>query len=327
LYVNNNGQHNYLLKFKDFYFALSVTNINLLETLEDFEIRDDNVFIVMYPKSGKLFERHLLSLLMAPMKKPNTETFVGGISQSELIPNILFNYSNCFVFLYNDETILTTQAPCNLHFLENRMIGALEAMSYRVVNSLVVHSPFCLPPLSSMTSYFHFSKSLIVLEDFDNMEDFMERFLDGKGNYEFFVNLWFDHIRGWYEHRHDFKILFMMYEEMKKDLRSAVLKISSGFFFFEKELSEEDVDAVVEQATFQNMASDPQINYDYILKDTFTLFVLLSHLFVVLVLIPLCTPGDWKRQLTVEQNGRLDRIFQSKMEDLPLKFIWDLNEE
>lgn len=29
-------------------------------------------------------------------------------------------------------------------------------------------------------------------------------------------SFWVDHIRGWYEHRHDFNILFMMYEEMKK---------------------------------------------------------------------------------------------------------------
>ena len=29
-------------------------------------------------------------------------------------------------------------------------------------------------------------------------------------------SLWFDHIKGWYEHRSLFNIQFMMYEEMKK---------------------------------------------------------------------------------------------------------------
>lgn len=29
-------------------------------------------------------------------------------------------------------------------------------------------------------------------------------------------SLWFDHIIGWYEHRYDFNIMFMMYEEIKK---------------------------------------------------------------------------------------------------------------
>ena len=43
-----------------------------------------------------------------------------------------------------------------------------------------------------------------------------------------------------------------------------MLKISS---FLEKELSEEDLDAVVNQAAFQNMKVDPQANYDSILKN------------------------------------------------------------
>ena len=42
-----------------------------------------------------------------------------------------------------------------------------------------------------------------------------------------------------------------------------MLKISS---FLEKELSEEDLEAVVRKATFQNMKFDPQANYDHVIK-------------------------------------------------------------
>lgn len=52
--------------------------------------------------------------------------------------------------------------------------------------------------------------------------------------------------------------------QLFQDLRSSVVKISS---FLEKELSEEDVDAIVRQATFENMKSSPQANYDSILQN------------------------------------------------------------
>ncbi|XP_045150222.1 amine sulfotransferase-like [Echinops telfairi] len=105
---------------------------------------------------------------------------------------------------------------------------------------------------------------------------------------------------------------------MKKDLRSCVLKICS---FLEKELSDETVDDVVRKATFQNMKSDPQANYNKIIKEE-----------VGVRTDDVCflrkgTVGDWKHHLTVEQSEMFDRIFQRKMKDIPLKFTWDVKEE
>ncbi|KAH0506708.1 Amine sulfotransferase [Microtus ochrogaster] len=168
---------------------------------------------------------------------------------------------------------------------------------------------------------YNFERSLVkmnILENIDNQEIRDDDVFIVTYPKSVVGSKWFDHIRGWYEHRHDFNIMFLSYEDMKKDLRGSVLKICS---FLQKELSEEDVDAVVRQTTFQNMKSDPQANYDHNVKkeigtrnDQGTFF-------------RKGTFGDWKHHLTVEQNERFDRIFNRNMKNIPLKFIWDINEE
>ncbi|KAF5919986.1 hypothetical protein HPG69_014352, partial [Diceros bicornis minor] len=71
-------------------------------------------------------------------------------------------------------------------------------------------------------------------------------------------------------------------------------------------------------ATFQNTKSDPRANYEHVIKHEWGTRTNEGGL------LHKGTVGDWKHHLTVEQNERFDRIFQRKMKDFPLKFIWDI---
>ncbi|XP_065590867.1 amine sulfotransferase-like [Cyrtonyx montezumae] len=140
----------------------------------------------------------------------------------------------------------------------------------------------------------------------------MERFLAGK----VLCSAWFDHVSGWYNHANDFNILFLTYEEMKKDLRSAVLKICN---FIGKKLSEEETESVVRQATFENMQKDPRANYENMPDD---IAVKGKGRF-----LRKGTVGDWKNMMTVAQSERFDEVLKEKMQTLPIKFTWDMDSE
>lgn len=72
-------------------------------------------------------------------------------------------------------------------------------------------------------SYYHHTKSIPGYRFVDGLfDDYFELFIDGLidfGDY-------FDMTLSWYEHRNDPNVLFLTYEELKKDTDANVLKVA-----------------------------------------------------------------------------------------------------
>ncbi|XP_023368305.1 amine sulfotransferase-like [Otolemur garnettii] len=285
-----------LFTFKGFTLARVAIKTDHLEKLDDLEIRDDDVFIVTYPKSGTVWSKQILSLIYFEEHRTRT----AHLDTIYRVPFLEYCIGKEDLGERPSPRLFNTHLP---YYLVPRGLKDKKAKVVYLYRN----------PKDVLCSYFHFIKMYAVFKAGDTMEEFMKQFLEGKVQ----GGLWFDHIRGWYEHRSHFNIQFMAYEEMKKDLRSSVLKLCK---FLGKDLSGEAVDDVVRQATFESMKDDPLANYENVLNTRVGVTRREGHF------LRKGTIGDWKNHMTVEQNERFDKIFQNQMKDFPLPFIWDINE-
>ncbi|KAM8809900.1 amine sulfotransferase-like [Eudromia elegans] len=285
----------YLFSHKEFYFGTNITTPEYIDSLETFEIRDSDVFIATFPKSGTVWTQNILSLIIYEGHRNGTE----DIANVDRIPWLEYNIKHMDYAALPSPRVFATHLP---YYLTPRDLRNKRARVIYVTRN----------PKDVLVSYFHFSKIVNTVEEVSDFNVFMERFLAGK----VLGSSWLDHVAGWYRHAQDFNILFLTYEEMKKDLRSAVLKICN---FLGRNLSEKELESVVRQATFENMRKDPRANNEKMpgqLKEDREGHFMRKG-----------TIGDWKNFMTVAQSERVDEVLKEKMENLPIKFIWDMNDK
>ncbi|XP_075453806.1 amine sulfotransferase-like isoform X3 [Ascaphus truei] len=175
----------FMFKHRGIYFPTEFIVPEYIDSLEHFEIRESDVFLVTYPKSGTIWTQQIMSLIFNEGHRNGTES----IDNNARVPWLEIKYPTMDYNSRPSPRLFTSHLP---YFL---MPNDLRNKKGKHLLIVVLTTRRC---------------------DVAEMRRCRRAVIYGS---------WFDHVTSWYANKKDFNILFMTYEEMIMDLRSSVLKI------------------------------------------------------------------------------------------------------
>lgn len=120
---------------------------------------------------------------------------------------------------------------------------------------------------------------------------------------------YFDHLQSYWAHKDDANVLLVLYEDMKKDIRTVIRRIGK---FLDIDLKDELLERIVTVTSF-----------DYLKKADFNQKIMPAHKVATFQFIRKGIVGDWRTTLSKEQSRLLDERFQEKTKDIPqLNTLW-----
>ncbi|XP_043831579.1 sulfotransferase 1A1-like [Dromiciops gliroides] len=267
-----------------------------LEQLKDFQAWPDDVLISTYPKSGTTWVSEILDMiyqggdvekcqrapifLRVPFLEFKAPGIPSGIETLKEIP---------------PPRLLKTHLPLSL--VPHSLLDHKVKIIYVARNAKDV-----------AVSYFNFYKMAKVHPDPGAWEDFLEEFMTGQVSY----GSWYQHVLEWWELRKRYPVLYLFYEDMKKDPKREIQKITE---FVGRPLPDDILHRIIQQTSFKKMKENPMTNYSTVPVE------IMDH--SISPFMRKGTTGDWKNTFTVAQNERFDADYEEKMAGSDLHFCTD----
>ncbi|XP_077982727.1 amine sulfotransferase-like [Glandiceps talaboti] len=285
-----------------------------VEKTRGFEVRDDDVFLITYAKSGTTWFKEILSLVLnggdvdsikdipPDVRAPYLE-FILSVDTNPILRKINEGHMVPPDF---DLDKMTSPRLLTTHLNYDELPKQLATKKPKIV--YVARNP-----KDMLVSFHNFAKVMpsVAGKKYDLFDEFLDDFYDGKLEG---IHGWHTHVLHWWERRHEDNVIFLKYEDVKQDFNGTIRKLAD---FLGVDLDGEATQRVADHCSIESMKKNPQAQKAHFMEkfgidQQSSPFVRKGKV------------GGWKDIFTVAQNERFDQLYEEWMKGSDLEFTFEL---
>ncbi|KAJ1531903.1 hypothetical protein ONE63_000547 [Megalurothrips usitatus] len=276
------------------------------DRIRGLKVRADDVWVVSYPRTGSTWTQEMVWCIGNDLDFERAKKLIQQFRTPRIELTALLDATEDDFAKELGDTVEMVENMASPRYIKSHLPWDLLPEQMSVVKPRVVY--VARNPKDMCVSYYHHCRLIYNMKG--SFEEFAELFLQDKAP----VGPMWSHILGFWEKRHEPNMLFLRYEDLKKDLPTTIRRTAK---FLDRQLSEDDVMKLADYLSFNNMKNNPAVNLELVMaKRRGPDFVPRPDM----AFIRKGEVGDWKNYMSDELVAKFDAWTEANLAGTGLSF-------